>query len=694
MNDEINPEPNISNNTDKVTYNQHGELPYLGIYFTDPLGNPIDGLKYQLVTNKGKQEGTTDDNGVGEPVSMKPGTPFQIQVITDKGEPKTLASMTMPGRDATLNARSPCLKVPIETELHEQGSGTGTKTPDQNQSSPPPTTTSTTPTSPSTTSPTQTSSASASSTQTSPQQSVSSSGSKDSSKTSSPASNDKTSAKSAPPSSSGKGSSKPASSSAGSSDKKATVEDKRSEKGHPIAEIKPPKASGMTFKEMLISSLWSNPQTTGVAAYLTSSGNKTSSGSKGSTKQAGTEELQKLWKMIHFARIQCEWLYTQVTKKTKQKGKGEDGKPLPDIEKLVDRTSDDIYRQLVSKRDDYIVTADNKISMPSIAESKEASKPNKSCYKYVKIALAMGEYSGEDKKLGNIQLHKVYGGIPARLAGEQLEGDGWSNIAESLKYNPLIAAPGDIIVYGESAYTCVIDEETQSINVNRTYKTGDRDYGHIDIRTYDGFISDFWTPNPAKQTSRPVISIWRKSKHFDPYPIYRMRAFLRVIESREAPGNPEALNIALPNKLSFKHSKYHPWFGVFPKPPSKNPVTDAPQSTAAGRYQIVLTTWKEYLENGRIPADFSNDTQVVIACYEMNSKSTGEGENRRTALAMIREGGDHQIMQAATLLKPKWTSLPTKDKPVGSEKYKNLYTMNNLLDDYHKYLDEETSKGV
>lgn len=51
-------------------------------------------------------------------------------------------------------------------------------------------------------------------------------------------------------------------------------------------------------------------------------------------------------------------------------------------------------------------------------------------------------------------------------------------------------------------------------------------------------------------------------------------------------------------------------------------------------------------------------------------------------------------MEAAIMLKKKWTSLPTIQNPFGSEEYKNIYTIQNLFDDYHRFLSEETAKGL
>lgn len=607
-------------------------LPFLNLYFTDPLGDPIEGLGYRLMFPRGAEEGTTDSEGAGTPLSMRPGTPFRLQVITDKGDPKTLFVGRMPGSDTTLSAQSPCIKVPIATEVHE-----GT-----------PSSIAPVPTPPASAAPSQPSKT----TQANP------------TKTQQPTGTNNT--------------------------PKVAVESKRSAKGHPIVEIKPPKSSWKTFSQTLVEAaeMTLEQDPSDGLSYAVLSWMRAR---KAMPKAAvGTPELQRLWRMIHFARIQCEWDYKPMTVK-KAQGKGKDGKSLPPKEVEVARSSIDIYRQLVVKRDDYVVSPDISISRPSIADEKVATKSRHLCYKYVKVALAMGEYSGEAGKLGAIPLRKIYGEDWAREAGSQLARDGWVDVTESLFGDPLLAAAGDVIVYEQVNRTVNINDATGRIDITMTRVNRP---GHIEIRTYDGFISDYWKARPVGRSYR-ILGIWRKPGYSDLEPIYRLKAFLRVIEQREVgtvnlPNNlkPLALNTPIDGKNYFSDTDTHPWFGRKNKPSGKN-------TTAAGRYQIKINTWVDAIRNrgfGCIPTNFTAETQMRVALHAMLwcGIEAMDSVNCRTVLALVREGGDDQIKDAVKRLATGvWTSLP---KDEATPHPNGHYTLGNFITDFNRYLAEERSR--
>ena len=152
--------------------------------------------------------------------------------------------------------------------------------------------------------------------------------------------------------------------------------------------------------------------------------------------------------------------------------------------------------------------------------------------------------------------------------GPALEEAGFQNVTNQLP-DARWAAPGDVIVYKRTA--------------------APNDAGHIDIRTYDGYLSDFLGLYlPVRQFT--VTGIYRK--HSDLVPEKRMRAFLMVIASREAEqifvadGYEEAYR-TLPGNKKEKFNSYntHPFDGK-PKPKS---------GSASGAYGITENTWKIYL---------------------------------------------------------------------------------------------------
>jgi muramidase (phage lysozyme) len=209
--------------------------------------------------------------------------------------------------------------------------------------------------------------------------------------------------------------------------------------------------------------------------------------------------------------------------------------------------------------------------------------------------------------------------------------------------------------------------------------------GHIDVRTYDGYLSDFWDSYlPVSQFE--VIGIYRK--YFDPLPEKRMRAFLKVIRSREA----EALFVnsgdaasytALPMTKkgappAFSDFKQHPFEGT------------ASTSTAAGGYGITVKTWRAMLSWVDVAAGkdrFSPIVQdrIAIAIMELHP---GQGYGAAawqttdpTSLALIRLGKVHEAAtQLATRRPIQWPSLPG-----GSQ---TRYTFTEFDKDYEAFLAE------
>jgi muramidase (phage lysozyme) len=284
---------------------------------------------------------------------------------------------------------------------------------------------------------------------------------------------------------------------------------------------------------------------------------------------------------------------------------------------------------------------------------------NGQCAKYVKIALWKAGFVPFEGDFS-------HGISPASKLGPFLEQAGFTNII-SLLPDGRWAAPGDVLVY---------------------QKKGDPGAaGHIDIRSYDGYISDFWeTYLPT--TNFQVVGIYRK--FFDPLPEKRIRAFLKVIRSREAEtlflGSGDAASYtALPIKKG--HTGPPPQFTSF----SEHPFAGTSERLgASGAYGITRPTWELYIDKW-VPTQkgeerFSPRVQdrISVAVMEMNPGQGWGGAPyqtmKPTSLTLIRQG---KIEDAATQLATtrQWTSLP------GGAESKD--TMPRFMSDFNKYLAEQ-----
>lgn len=225
----------------------------------------------------------------------------------------------------------------------------------------------------------------------------------------------------------------------------------------------------------------------------------------------------------------------------------------------------------------------------------------------------------------------------ARELGPGLLGNGFTDVTSQLP-DARWAAPGDIIVYEKKGNPSAA--------------------GHIDIRTYDGYISDFIADYlPVRGFN--VIGIYRK--YFDPLPELRMRAFLEVLASRETKGIPiekswYALNTPINGSKFAESIDKHPWLGLAKKG----------DSTASGRYQATLPGWKEAIKLYGLPDSFLPADQTRLAVIKM------ELPYRHGALGLVRRG---EIEDAVKVLTDEWAALPGTNQDQG-------YTMSQLLVDF------------
>lgn len=288
-------------------------------------------------------------------------------------------------------------------------------------------------------------------------------------------------------------------------------------------------------------------------------------------------------------------------------------------------------------------------------DGKGYSQSLRACNKYVKVALGYCNFGGED------------GPPPAHKMGPALEAVGFKNIIKDLP-DARWAAPGDVIVYLD--------------------KKNPENAGHIDIRTYDGYVSDFWD-SYLPVSGYIVTGIYRK--YFDPLPEKRMRAFLKVIRSREAhtlfhQSGDEATYAALPLTSVKKGEPIS--FTSF----AKHPFPDAPKGYPSGAYGITAPTWRLYLPKWVEPAKnedkFSPKIQdrIAVAIMDMHpGQGWGAADYQTqlpTSLALVRMGKiEEAAKQLAIGRKRQWPSLPGGDQT-------NNYSTSEMLADYEKFYAE------
>lgn len=282
------------------------------------------------------------------------------------------------------------------------------------------------------------------------------------------------------------------------------------------------------------------------------------------------------------------------------------------------------------------------------------------CTKYVKIALWRCGFVKSDGDFAP-------GTSLARELGPALERAGFSNVTKKIP-DARWAAPGDIIVYE---------------------RLGDPNAaGHVDIRSYDGYISDFYE-NYLPVTGFRVTGIYRK--YYDPTPTARTKSFLKIIRSREA----ETVFLAQGDDAAYKAMPLSARMGLVFSDFSKHPFLEESKapSTASGAYGITLASWRRTVDrkvNQKpwVPVEdegplFSPKVQdrIALALMELHP-GVGFGRNGgRTALGVLRNGDIEEATRLLATVKPyQWPSLP------GGTQSK--YSLTQMKADYEKYLTE------
>lgn len=330
------------------------------------------------------------------------------------------------------------------------------------------------------------------------------------------------------------------------------------------------------------------------------------------------------------------------------------------------------------------------------------------CYTYVKVALTRakiidGVLAAQKASATQSDAEHYAMQLSASKAGPALIAKGFKDVTAEVP-DARWAAAGDVIVYAWSDTTWEQRKRKDPKSPN---------HGHIDIRDYDFYISDF-IPLPPNMPGHPMwfrerpkngggqypeqgkyypeyvnIRIYRKV--FDPLPTQRIRAFLRCIREFECQAEKDdskryqMLNAPLPSgDRRFSSYKTHPWAG------QGKPIKG---STAAGAYQILSGTWQEIFEKGLIEPKgdrFSPTIQDRIAVMKLED---------RGVLHLIRTGRIKEALElkgpnGSLALPSEWTSLPggkeNAHRLTADKKPMNMAYFQTLFD---QYLNEEKAKG-
>ena len=383
---------------------------------------------------------------------------------------------------------------------------------------------------------------------------------------------------------------------------------------------------------------------------------------------------------------------------------------------------EEIYKKQKLNTGAIISKLANKVWEPPTGKS--AGKPDSRCYPSVKIGLMRANL-----------VREVWGDIPAKGAGKWLQSQGFTDVTTQVP-DARWAAPGDIIVYRyddnteakniekykdafkkyeeeKQAYPnklkqweqqhqarqeqqsvldkAALDQKNSKQKKARTVLPKEEprpkeptepdaeNWGHIDVRTYDGYISDFKTrmlPRAIRLNEKQgfvVTGIFRKV--YDPLPEIRVKAFLKILREWECHA------IADDTKRYFalyreKGMKEQPYFADI----SKHPYEDADRDRPAGGYQIRLTTYKGLTNpiygvgTGFSPSQQDRLAIALIENYSNSNLSCAQGD----ALKYIRTG---EIDKAIKILSVnQWASLSGNSQSTKiNEATGKIYTVDEVV---------------
>lgn len=630
----------------------------------DMAGQPIPDLKYRVIVGKDTYNGTTDSKGIAPAITgLKPNEPLEILIRKTNGEYASKYTGYTQCSDMSVCAVSPHVKISLETEPHE------------GEPAPAPA-----PTTPPTAAPTQAPAPAAAPAQAAAPQ--------------------------------GKGPAAPAAGQIAGNSKPPSkdTQECRDQAGRPRLTFKERALDWMKRHWMPTLVLWSPKDF--------------APGAKGCTTPAVGDQAKSTGSA---AGPKSPPATAAAAPGPSVKVSSLDQPPPPAVKKLIDIMEEQATWEWkeIFEIDRYHSASIKAAIVSNTFKPRTGKAPGKSvgrCYASVKIGLwRAGLVSGfmED--------------IPAKGAGPWLLQQGFVDVTASVP-DARWALPGDVIVYRYSdkkqetnrkatesarqkyekekaAYDLKQAAHAKEVSLweavmkerklakeeakknKKKYADGpdpkrpelgrepqppdDRNYGHIDVRTYDGYISDFKRTTSPDATELVVSGIYRKV--YDPLPDLRLRAFLKIIREWECHSEPVdekryyLTNSFITDPRHFSDTKSHPFETIADK-----------RNTPAGAYQINLIAYNDYTSaKFGIGSGFSPAKQDRITVALLEAK--------KNALGAIRSG---DISSAVASLLKTWTSLPGAKEP-RKEKINGAYKvfdMTDLQKRYEQFLTEQLKK--
>lgn len=291
---------------------------------------------------------------------------------------------------------------------------------------------------------------------------------------------------------------------------------------------------------------------------------------------------------------------------------------------------------------------------------KNPNKTLSACLQYVKVALAYAGYTNGTANTMN-----------AKDSGKDWVAFGFRDVTNQIPSVDVFMVDGKKIAQPDLVYTLPGD-----VIVYEQYNDLSR-AGHIDIRTYHGFGSDFfWGPARAgfpDQSKYRVTNIYRKFS--DTKATARLQAFLRILREHETKG------FADPYHALFDPSgKTKPTFNDETLHPFKN------ERKPAGAYQLKWDSFKEAvgrmhwgvpIDNPTVRFDAAMQDRVAIFRLQFRHAADVNAFPMRTALGYILQGDIDKAINDCKLYN-EWACLPGG----GQQALINMTDLKVLFDQY------------
>ncbi|MCG2577543.1 hypothetical protein LZ012_11105 [Dechloromonas sp. XY25] len=643
-----------SSTTDGSADEQNATKPTLDINFLALDGSPIAKMGVAVRWQGGELLARTDADGAIPAVEAPPGETLSVAVQRFDGTYKKIGECCMPSNDGVLTAVSPNIVVETATEKHEGKPGNaeeGIPNPEQGDLG----------------------DLCAASKESGPTETAQPVGEAETKRTETakPAPVDKDKPTQPPkPAPKSKAQSrlaetktkqqadKPPQRISGKEEVKPKLEKGRDENGNPLAVITQKAVDWWNSWRMPTFNLWGMPTSSATGGTVPATPVK-----------VDAEMLKKVEALLEFARDQTEYLYTEGTAG--------------------------------------VLASMGKGTFKHEKREKRAKDSLGLCYTYVKVALSRakiidGVLAAQKASTMQTDAEHYAMQLSASKAGPALIAKGFKDVTTEVP-DARWAAAGDVIVYEWSDTTWEMRKKKDPKSPN---------HGHIDIRDYDFYISDFipllpdlpghprWFRKCPKIVGDQFsvqgdfypeyvnVRIYRKV--FDPLPTQRMHAFLRCIREFECQAEKDdskryqMLNAPLPSgERRISNYKTHPWNG------QGKPLKG---STAAGAYQILSGTWQEIFDKGLLEPKgdrFSPTVQDRIAVMKLEDR----GVLHLIRTGRIKEALEFKAPNGSLSLPSEWTSLPggkeNAHRLTGDKKPMDMAYFQTL---FEQYLNEEKAK--